>query len=679
MYVETERGELVLKDKEIELIQLLYQFKNSHITSKVLAEKLGISDRTVRTYIKNIEELIEANGAKVNAKQGAGFALEVIQPLEFEAFLKKNRPQHILTSEEKEIAQTVNPQNYLLNQLILNNAHLKFEDLMDTLFVSRSTLSKELSKIKEILDPFNLEIHWKANSGVFVTGKERDKRHFIMSYFFNQNYMTLLENHIGNRSFFKEIQLEKITMIVIEECRREGLKVYDFIIHNLVLHLALSIKRFQNEFVIKTKEVINLDKHSKEYQVAEHIINRVEGLQAIKFPKEEIYFLALHLFSKVNRQEKETKTSDSVQDQLLQNELKDILLAIEQDQHFPIANDGQLFEALLTHIYTLKLRILNDIKMTNPLLDKIKSDFNFELMLTKHYFGRLNLFSKHEISEDEWAYLTLHLMAAIERNKVAQKIRVIVICATGFGSAQLLQTRLIKEFGERIEIIGVFGYFELNLESIQSADAIITSIDLSQLVFAIPVIHVSVFFDERDILKVRSAFDRLHPEKRLKNTIDNQSNPSIEKVRLFQQVFKEDSFLIITESLSRDTIIKQLLLRLAKWEKDDYLDLMLTQLDTREHLGSVAFSTQIAVPHPVVPQGKFPKIAVAIIPQGVFWDKDFPNIQFIFLLSPSQFDNSYFTVFTKAVVSLLDLSETRETLLQVKHFSEFQQEFLKLI
>lgn len=668
----------MLKDKEIELIQLLYQSRNSHITSKILAEKLKISDRTVRTYMKNIEALIEDNGAKIKSKQGFGYCLEIVQPLEFEAFLKKNKPQHILTKEERAIAQTVNPQNYLLNQLILNNANLRFDDLIDLLFVSRSTLSKEFSKIKELLEPYHLTLHWKAKSGVFVVGSERDKRHFIMSYFFNQNYMTLLESHIGNQSFFKEIQLEQITMIVIEECRFEGLKVYDFIIQNLVLHLALSIKRFQNEFTIKTNEIISLDESSKEYQVAKRIVNRVEQLQNIEFPKEEVYFLALHLFSKLNRQESVISDSDSMQEHQLENELKATLLAIEQEQHYPISNDNQLLEALLTHIYTLKLRIINDIKMINPLLDKIKNDFDYELMITKQYFSQLDFFSTYEISEDEWAYLTLHLMAAIERNKIATKIKVIVICATGFGSAQLLQTRLTKEFKERIEIIGIYGYFELSLEVVQSADAIITAIDLSQLVFAVPVIHVSVFFDESDISKVRLALDRLEPQKKSKN-YNHQSKMLVEKIQLFHQVFSEAAFLVVDEPTTRDIVIKQLLLLLEQGESKDYLEQMLTQIHTREQLGTVAFSSQIAVPHPVVPQGRFPKIAVAIVPKGVRWDEKFPKIQLIFLLSPSQFDNSYFTIFTKAVVELLDMSEIREKMIHVKSFSEFQDIFMKLI
>lgn len=669
----------MLKDKEIELIHLLFQSKNSPVTAKALADALNLSDRTVRTYIKNMARLFEDNGASIISKQGIGYTLEINQPIKFEVFLKQNDRQHILSLEEKQIAQTLNRQNYLLNQLVLNNACLKFEDLMAILFVSRSTLSKEFAKIKLLLSPYHLTIDWKAKKGVYVEGKEQDKRHFIMTYFFGQSYMSLLENHIGNHEFFKDIQLEKITMIVIEECHHANLKVYDFIIQNLILHLALSIKRFQDKLVIKPKGMMNLEMSSKEYQVAQRIVQRVEVLQGITFPIEEVYFLALHLFSKVNRQESAITVSEASQELIMQTELQQALVTIEQEQGLAIANDSQLFDALMTHLYTLKLRLLNDIKMTNPLLKQIKTEFESEFLMTKAYLGRLQLFSEHEISEDEWAYLTLHLMASIERNKIAQKIRVAVICATGFGSAQLLQLRVLKAFGERVDIKGVYGYFDLNQDMLKDIDVIISSIDLSKLVFAIPVVQVSVFFDENDIKTVRTYFDSFNTRRKTTSIESVSHVGKAEKIDLFHQIFKPECFNIFEQSIDKSTMIAHLLKQLAVDEKSSYQEQMLEQLDARERLSLITFSSTIAVPHPIVSQGNFPKIAVGLIPNGLFWNDAYPDIKFVFLLSPSYFDNSQLPIITKAVVSLLDLPDTQQELLRVENFSEFQQIFLRLL
>lgn len=65
---------------------------------------------------------------------------------------------------------------------------------------------------------------------------------------------------------------------------------------------------------------------------------------------------------------------------------------------------------------------------------------------------------KNDVSDDEWAYISLHLMAAIERYSNRHKLRVLVVCATGYGSAMMLKNRLEKEFEGRLRIVDVISY-----------------------------------------------------------------------------------------------------------------------------------------------------------------------------------------------------------------------------
>ena len=103
-----------------------------------------------------------------------------------------------------------------------------------------------------------------------------------------------------------------------------------------------------------------------------------------------------------------------------------------------------------------------------------------------------NLFS---LTPNEIAYIALHFMAAKERYKEQRKYNVLVICATGYGSAQMLKSRIENELGNLILIADVIGYYEINDEKLKGIDFIISSIDLSNLIFNIPVFTVSVFFD----------------------------------------------------------------------------------------------------------------------------------------------------------------------------------------
>ena len=60
----------------------------------------------------------------------------------------------------------------------------------------------------------------------------------------------------------------------------------------------------------------------------------------------------------------------------------------------------------------------------------------------------------YTINEDEWAYLALHLMAAL-KERAAHKLHALIICATGYGSAQLLKNRVVSEFGKNITVVSV--------------------------------------------------------------------------------------------------------------------------------------------------------------------------------------------------------------------------------
>ena len=82
----------------------------------------------------------------------------------------------------------------------------------------------------------------------------------------------------------------------------------------------------------------------------------------------------------------------------------------------------------------------------------------------------MSIFDGYKVPDGEWAYICLHFMAAIERYKDNKKLNVLVICATGYGSGQMLSIRLKKEFGQHINIVDVIGYYEITNEKLNGID-----------------------------------------------------------------------------------------------------------------------------------------------------------------------------------------------------------------
>ncbi|HEV0090545.1 TPA: transcription antiterminator, partial [Streptococcus pneumoniae] len=176
---------------------------------------------------------------------------------------------------------------------------------------------------------------------------------------------------------------------------------------------------------------------------------------------------------------------------------------------YNFSSDFQLIEGLITHLMTLQVRLESRITLNNPLVDEIKQNYSDIFFMTREILANMDKFLEWTISDDEVAYVSLHFLAAMERSKESTKFNILAICATGFGAAQMLRNRLETEFGKRVEVVDVIGYYELNQEKLKGIDFIVSAVDLSNLYFQIPVFKVSVFLKSDEMEMIRKAMDQM--------------------------------------------------------------------------------------------------------------------------------------------------------------------------
>lgn len=666
----------MLGNKETAILEIFLQNKGQAVTSREAADKLNLSDRTIRNYIKGLQQVLLKNGAEIIARTGHGYTLKVNNESDFNTFLQHN-DTNSLKKNELNLEDSKDRQYYILNKLLFEEDCLLFDDLCDELYVCRSTLSNDFSEIRKFLKPYNLSVISKAKKGVYVQGDERDKRHFIMDYFFGNSFSISINKYVGNTLFLNDISFEEITIIVLDECREAHLKLSDYIIQNLVLHIALVIKRIKDGFKLDMGETEKSIDDQKEFTVAKRILKRITCTNKIEFPDEEAYYIALHLKVKsiVNNSD---EMNDFSEKNKLNQELVEILGRIEHDLGYPMKNDKQLINGLMTHFYPLLMRLKHDVSLENPLLEEIRDQYGQVLRLTKEYISSMSILKNYEISDSEYAYICLHFMAAIERYKDNKKLNVLVICATGYGSGQMLSIRLKKEFGQHMNIVDVIGYYEITDERLRGIDLIISSIDLYTVVFNVPVIHASVFLKDNEIKEIKRFIeDRLYVSH--KNKKSSCLNVKNEKMTIVENFIDKDCFYIIDKPATKEEIIERLVSSLQKYEEPDYSEIMIKLIGQREAMSSVVFSREIAVPHPAKAIGENAHVAVAIVNDGVCWDDGFKDIKFIFLLSPSKHENVNLKNITGAIVSLTDDNDRQKKLLECKSYDEFKEIFAELI
>lgn len=661
----------MLNHYEQAILTSLYRNKGSYMTSQEIAYKLNVSDKTTRKYIHSLKKKVKANQATIEAAPGHGYQLEVINEQAFHDFFQANEQK---SEKQKEKYEPSEERQYMiLRELLFNDEPILIDELSDECFVSRSTISNDLTKMKPLLEPYHLKIKSKPNAGIYIDGNEQNKRHFIMKYFFMERLQKNMTSFSSFTEYFTTISIEEILIIVLDECREANLKLSDYIIYNIVMHIALAIKRVEEGNRIEHLNVGDVKKDSVEYQVAEKILSRLTNSLHRTIPDEEVNYIVLHLRSKVETETvyaKDPYSKDEITSQLVTQ-----LNKVDEETGLHLEEDTILIEGLLTHFTPLFMRLQKNEKMKNPLVNRIKKDYSEAFSLTTTYIAKMPIFKQYHMTEDEWAYIALHIIAAIEREYTSNKLKTLVVCATGMGSSQMLKIRLENELGSKLQIDKVISYYEITQQSIEEYDLIVSSIDLSKFVFPIPVVNVSVFLSERDIQLIKKYLGKAKA-RCIKNSVGEPSGKN-DLPQLVNQFFEDDLFLRVEEIKKKEEILDQLIYLAKEYDPSISTDFLRKQLQLRETFNPVVFSEHVAVPHPIEGVSQKSKVAVAIVPNGIEWDEKYTDIRLIFLMLPDRYDYQHLQEVNKAMLPLIEEERLITEFCQCRDFETFKQQFIE--
>ena len=498
---------LQLNSLEIEIIQFLFEHREDYMSSQKISESCHASSKTIRKYIDLLNDRLKDYDAVIDMKKGSGFKLK-FKNNKIYSFLKQISEKPYIMDDSTQIVDATDRERFILNALLLENREITIDELADELFVSHSTITSVTKQIKKQIESYNLKLSYNFDGNIVIMGEELNKRRFILNYFFAAQQE---EQYLASDLFeFQDegFSVETIFIIILERCREFDIQLSDFVLQNLVLHIALAIKRNEKGFMINRLEVTHQIDYTKELFVAEKIVESIEQLTDIKFSDDEANYIALHLKSKSSNQEI-IEMTESVDHQILHNQIVEALIEMKQYHGIQFSLDQQLIKGIETHFEPLMTRLSLDIELKNPLLDEIKEKYKEVFLLTKQAFSKLPILSNYQVDDHEMAYISLHVLAAVERYKQHHKVNAIVICATGLGSAQMLKSRLESTFSTNINIVDVISYYQINDEMLKNIDLIITTLDISTSFYNVPVVKVSVFLNKVDIEKLSQSINRL--------------------------------------------------------------------------------------------------------------------------------------------------------------------------
>lgn len=177
----------------------------------------------------------------------------------------------------------------------------------------------------------------------------------------------------------------------------------------LVDHLNFAVKRLSNEEIIENPFIMEIKSlYSREYALAEKVAETIQNEIKVNIPEGEIGFIALHIHSARNS----GKLSNTLKSTYLINSIVD---HVEKQIEVKINKTSLDYARFLTHLRFAIKRILLDISIKNDFIKEIKSKYKLSYKIAKNISKILIESLEKNVSEDEIAYLAMH----IERLRIA--------------------------------------------------------------------------------------------------------------------------------------------------------------------------------------------------------------------------------------------------------------------
>ncbi len=249
-----------LERKLFTILEMLADSKGN--TLKDFSDELGVSTRSIRTYLKQLQEEIPEDIVEIVKTNNSEYKLNIKDDEKFKQLLELNRRQ------KQKFCQLNNPEeriDYLINRLVELNEIVTIDDLAEEMNVGRTTLVKDLKKVDQKLDEYGLVLKRKTNSGIKVEGDEINLRLIILEHIcktYNDSIILLESNNILTKKEIIKLQ-EQIVM----NLKENRFSVTEALINNLIRYIAVMLMRLKNN-----KNITSLQSQYKIIKLYFHLL-----------------------------------------------------------------------------------------------------------------------------------------------------------------------------------------------------------------------------------------------------------------------------------------------------------------------------------------------------------------------------------------------------------------------
>ena len=502
------------------------------VSKQEIADHLGVSKRTIQREFGFLENDIKKYGLGMVNRKGKGIVisgeLQNIEKLRRE--IEQNSGAEAATRDER--------RRHLLFELLRDREPRKLFYYSEMLGVSETTVASDMEALGEWFSRNNLEVIRRPGYGVVLGGTEGDYREAMRRFIHESEWQKSEKRFTGGSRRSRNAE-EAVTDILLNAAD-SGIysllnndiltRVYNVLsnmdepmLHQLAdnamtglaIHIAIAIDRVQKGAVLEANEKGLEDLASWEgYDLAVKILREMEAEFEITIPGVELSYILLHLRgSKIaySGTAGDKKSGDDVimrqmrgiDEEKLLDMIDEMIEIFNPSISYELKCDEDFVRGLLVHLRPVIVRLLNHMNIFNPILKDIREEYPDVFQRCAQASKVIERETHEQVREEEIGFLAMHFGAAeeriLERQKAARRVVIGVICASGFGVARLMLTKLSNHLGDRATF-RAYGKDEITPGVIEDTDFFVSTLNLDSL--GIDCVRVSPLITASDLSQI---------------------------------------------------------------------------------------------------------------------------------------------------------------------------------
>lgn len=503
------------------------------VSKQEIADRLGVSKRTIQREFGFLETDIKQYGLRLINRKGKGIVISgELQNIEkLRRDIEKNSGVEAAGREER--------RRHLLFELLRDREPRKLFYYSEMLGVSETTVASDMEALGEWFARNNLEVIRRPGYGVVLGGTEGDYRE-AMRRFIHENGPQQIEKRRDGKSAARNRNAEEVITDILLSAADSGIysllsndilnRVYSVLLNmdepmlrqladnaltGLAIHIAIAIDRVQKGAVVEADERGLEDLASWEgYDLAARILQEMENEFEITIPGVELSYILLHLRGskiaysgtagdKVSGDDAVIRQMRGIDEEKLLDMIDEMVEIFNPSISYELKCDEDFVRGLLVHLRPVIVRLYNHMNIFNPILNDIRHEYPDVFERCARAAKVIERETREVVREEEIGFLAMHFGAAeeriLERQKAARRVVIGVICASGFGVARLMLTKLSNHLGDKATF-RAYGKDEITPGVIADTDFFVSTLNLDSL--GIDCVRVSPLITASDLSQI---------------------------------------------------------------------------------------------------------------------------------------------------------------------------------